>query len=149
MRSSYTIFAFMLSQLFFANNIFANTNHCPPNAVHCAYITGLSDDLHDGRFVKLTHKNIQLVVCFNSYGMAIQTQRTAPKFLGKNTDHYAICTDLTGTKCKEVGIDNFVISETDQGYIAEPPLFEISLGADANQFPTCDALSKNNTVYRQ
>lgn len=125
---------------------FAGKELCPKDAIHCSYVTGLSSDLNDGRYIKLSNNKVNLVVCFNSYGLALMFEEGAGKYQGTNADQYSICTDKSGTKCEPIGVDTFVVSKNGDGkYFAEPKYFDINLSKVKDKYPVC-GLSGKNTV---
>lgn len=138
MRLAYLSLPLILGQFLVATSALAAG--CPQTAVHCAYVKGLSENLNDGRYLKLVHGNIKLVVCVNNIGFASISQESAGQFEGRNIDRYSICTDKSGVNCQPVGTDEFVVSKKGHEYIAEPRYFAIDLTDAQKSFPVCDAL---------
>ena len=121
---------------------FADVQECPPDAVHCAYVSGLSDQVNDGRYIKLENKTLgKLVICFNQFSTAFLDQFSAAKYLGANNDTYSICADSQGKQCEQIGVDHFVISKVKGGFNADPKLYNIDLSAYQDKYPTCNAAS--------
>lgn len=118
---------------------FAGKELCPKDVVHCSYVSGLSYNSQDGRYIKLSNARINLVVCFNNYGLSFLTQDAAGKFVGANSDHYFICYDKQGKNCEPVGVDHFMVAKNGNTYFAEPVYYEIDLSKVKNKYPPCDA----------
>lgn len=122
---------------------YAGKELCPKDAVHCSYVSGLSSDLNDGRFVKLSNSKVSLVVCFNSYGLAFLDQDSAGKYVGINSDQYSICSDAQGKNCEPIGLDTFVIAKNVNSYSAEPKFYAIDLSTVKNKYPACGLSAKS------
>lgn len=124
-----------------SNCSYAGIEFCPKDVVHCSYVTGLSKDFKDGRYIKLSNAKISLVVCFNYYGLAFIEQENAGRYAGQNTDNYSICSDKQGNNCTLIGSDRFVVSKNGNRYVANPQYFNIDLSKVKDQYPICNALS--------
>jgi len=122
------------------SSLHAGIAQCPQDIVHCAYITGISDKLDDGRFLKLENKYVgSLVICFNGTGTMFIDQEGAGNYLGANHDLYSICTDASGTNCQHVGMDSFDISAGNDGFVAKPQYYNINLTPFKNKYPACNS----------
>lgn len=138
MRVSRVILFFSLTMMSYLP-VYAGIEVCPSDAVHCAYITGLSTDLNNGRYIKL-HNNIvgNLTMCFNGNASIFLDEYGAAKYKGTNTDEYFICADEKGEHCQQVGIDKFVVFKNN-GYMADPRYYNINLSHLKDQYPACNA----------
>lgn len=121
---------------------YANQNSCPPFVLHCAYITGLSDSISDGRYIKVANEKIgSITMCFNSTTTVLQELQDGYKLMGVNTDTYSICLDSQGSHCEQIGVDKYVVSAKDGQYNAAPLFYNIDITAIKNIYPTCDSLT--------
>lgn len=118
---------------------FANKEWCPPDTIHCAYISGLSNNIQDGRFIKLINKKINAVLCFNFSSSVSITNKVAGQLVGANADQYFICSDASGNNCEPIGIDQFEISKSVDQYVAAPKFYNIDLSEVKNKYPTCSS----------
>lgn len=139
--------ALFITCLLLATTLYAGKEFCPPDAVHCAYISGLSDDANDGRYIKLSNARTSLVVCLNSYSTVFFDEISAKKYVGNNADQYSICADAKGSRCEVIGSDHFVVNKNDQDYTAEPRYFDINLANIKSDFPSCHLAGKNTIQY--
>jgi len=118
----------------------ADQSACPPNTVHCAYFTGLSDT--SARYIKLSNANVgSITVCFNGTSTVFLDQEGAGNYLGSNSDTYSICSDAGGRICQKVTVDNFVVSKGDSGFVAKPQYFNVDLTSVKNKYPSCDSVA--------
>lgn len=120
---------------------YASKENCPKDAVHCAYMTGLSNSLNDGRYIKLYHPKVgNLTVCFNGTSTAFIDQFGAGAYVGSNSDIYSICSDSAGKNCEQIGVDNFTVTKNKSfDYSAEPQYFNLDLTTLKNKYPACDS----------
>lgn len=117
---------------------YAGKNNCPSDIVHCAYVSGLSNDLNDGRYIKLHNNKIgDIVICFDGTSAAFLEQQAAGKFQGLNTDVYSICADKQGERCEPVGIDTFTVSMKQGKFVADPVYFKLDLSKLKNNYQPC------------
>ena len=121
------------------SKVFADQSVCDSTDAHCAYITGVSNNDNDGRYVKLATKGQTAVICMNSDSDMSVTQDMGQEFLGKNSASYYICKDQAGNGCQLVGTDNFVINKNNNSYQGTPQFFNIDLSKLQNQYPKCNA----------
>lgn len=127
---------------------YAGIESCPPEVVHCAYISGLSDSLSDGRYIKLYNDKVgTIMICFDGTSSAFMDQQGAANYEGKNTDTYSICSDEKGKNCESIGVDTFVVSQQSGKFTAEPKYFNLDLTKLKDKYPTCDSL-KNHTLKK-
>jgi len=129
-------------------SVYADKDQCPQDAVHCAYFTGISNNLNDGRYIKISNKYIDIVVCFNGTSTVFLDQSGAGNYRGPNSDSYAICTDSGGGNCERVGIDKYIVSEGNNGFIAAPKFFDVNLSKIVNKFPPCNSAQKSFRFHR-
>lgn len=128
------------------SSAFAAQTDCESNAVHCAYISGLSTNLDDGRFIKLiANEKTIATVCLNNTGTINVLQDEAAHLpLGKNIFQYQICKDRNGTTCTPISPTNDVFNlkkYINEKFIAEPRYYNVNLENVQAQFPRC---SPNN-----
>jgi hypothetical protein len=125
---------------------YASQESCPSYVVHCAYTSGLSNHLNDGRYIKIRHATVENIICFNGSSIAFMDAWGAVAHIGLNSDTYSICTDSAGTNCEQIGIDNFtVIKDNDHDYSAQPKYFNIDLSTLKDKYPACNSFA-NRTL---
>jgi hypothetical protein len=125
--------------LSFSAKVFADQSMCDSDDVHCAYITGGSNNDNDGRYLKLAIKGQSAVVCMNNRSAFSVTQDLAADFLGKNEALFYICKDRAGNGCQLIGKDDFIISKNGDKYQGIPEFYNIDLSSLQNQYPKCNA----------
>ncbi len=123
----------------FALPVYADQSDCGSDPIHCAYLTGLTSDPHNGRWIQASFEGKTTpVLCMNNASTAVVSKKDAQAFRGDNTVTYSICQQQTGG-CKEVGVDNFIVYDLKQGnYYALPKYYNINLSPVASQFTQCD-----------
>lgn len=131
-----TLISFSLISIFSIAQ--AGVNDCDGNSLHCAYITGLSGNLKDGRYIKLKCAQGTTTFCTNNTGALQIFPEDAPLFLGNNQCQYFICQDSAGNDCKQIGSDNFTVTQNGKQYSVEPKYFEVDVSSLKNSFKTCD-----------
>ncbi len=126
----------------------ASIRDCPLDSVHCAYFSGFSNSVDDGRYVKLYNANIgTIVICFNGYSTVSFGQNYASQHQGANADVYSICTDATGVNCTQVAVDNFTVSKSSNGFISKPKYFSVDMSTLKSQFPACSSTRARTITF--
>lgn len=129
----------------FGMQAFASKSDCDQNSVFCAYITGLSSQLSDGRYIRLNTKYGSLpVMCVNNT-TTLEIDKESAQFLGEGnvSSQIYICHDKSGTECEFVSDISTTITKTQTGYTASPDSAEINLHPYDKQFTHCDATMEN------
>jgi hypothetical protein len=111
------------------------------NSLHCIYYSGLSEDEHDGRYVKQTYQGLSDIAC-ESAGGEYLTQDAAKKIgTGSHKLTFSICTDSTGKDCTKVADDVFTISQHGNSYTATPAVFNVNFTAYISnpKYKSCNA----------
>ncbi|MCB1828537.1 MAG: hypothetical protein KDH94_08910 [Coxiellaceae bacterium] len=153
MKKQLGLVVFALMGLLFSTASLANKADCvmdprhPTPVIHCAYITGLTSSLKDGRYIKMTFLGLgkSAVSCTNNTGTYSILPEDAPQLLNKTTSvQFSICKDKAGSNCQALGTDSFVITQAKSQYIGTPQYYQIDLSAVASKFPQCDATNIPN-----
>lgn len=138
-----TVLALLTTVFSISLATYADKNDCPPGVVHCAYMTGLSDAMKDGRYIKVANAKIgSVTVCFNGTSTVFLEQTDGQKYMGDNADTYSICSDAFGKVCETIGVDRFVVSVKQGQYSSEPMFYSIDVSTLKDKFPACDSLTK-------
>lgn len=120
--------------------IYAGSQGCEKDTVHCAYIGGLIEQEY-GRYVKVTYKNSSFIDCFSASDTLEVLPGYGQEFVGTNSIAFHICNSMTDEKCQPLGEDNFTVSQAGDQYIATPRFYNINLSVVQAKYAKCQPYS--------
>jgi hypothetical protein len=139
--------------LLFSTSAYADESDCndvPGDGhIQCTYLTGLSKDVKDGRYLKVTISGKGTdTECANYSDTLTILAEDAPHFLGGNTEDWSICNDAAGSDCTAVGTATFTVTQNGTSYTASPDKYNVDLTkVNLKNYSQCDATSQPEHLH--
>lgn len=124
-----------------ANCLPAYAEQCASDDLYCVSVTGLSDNVKDGRFLKVVlGSKGEIAGCTGNGAFVEIPAGLDAQYVGSHTYQYFICKNSTGKDCVPVDTGSYTVSRNKNGrYSTNPKNHKIDLASYKNQFPQCDA----------